>query len=91
MTRGTAEPAPAAGPDARQRRMIVIGVELTALVRYLGSRRFVRHVIVGVVGAAAAASLARENQTRGVARVSAWDKARQAREEAARARRHKDG
>lgn len=90
-TGGPGAPAPAARPDAGQRRLIIIGVELTALARYLGSSRFVRHVIVGAVGVAAATSLVRENQSRSIARLSAWDRSRQQREAAARARRQKKG
>lgn len=66
--------------EGRQRRMIVVGVELAALTRYLASRRFVATVIVAVVGVRALATLGKESQTRTVARVVAWDKARIERE-----------
>jgi hypothetical protein len=66
--------------EGRQRRMIVVGVELTALTRYLASRRFIGAVIVAVVGVRALATLGKESQTRTVARVVAWDKARMERE-----------
>jgi hypothetical protein len=73
--------------EGRQRRMIVVGVELTALTRYLASRRFIGGVIVAVVGVRALATLGKESQTRTVARVVAWDKARIERE--LKATRHK--
>ena len=75
--------------EGRQRRMIVVGVELAALTRYLASRRFVATVIVGVIGVRALATLGKESQTRTVARVVAWDRARVERElKSARRRRH---
>jgi type II secretory pathway pseudopilin PulG len=39
----------------------------------LRSRQFRELVIIGVIGAAALAGLARENQARARARVAAWD------------------
>ena len=66
--------------EGRQRRMIIVGVELAALTRYLASRRFIGTVIVGVIGVRALATLGKESQTRTVARVVAWDKARAERE-----------
>ena len=74
--------------EGRQRGMIVLGVELAALTRYLASRRFVATVIVAVVGVRALATLGKEGQTRTVARVVAWDKARIQREMKAAQRRH---
>lgn len=66
--------------EGRQRRMIVVGVELAALTRYLASRRFVATVVVAVIGVRALATLGKESQTRTVARVVAWDRARAQRE-----------
>jgi len=66
--------------EGRQRRMIVVGVELAALTRYLASRRFVATVVVAFIGVRALATLGKESQTRTVARVVAWDKARSERE-----------
>ena len=66
--------------EGRQRRMIVVGVELAALTRYLASRRFMATVIVAVLGVRALATLGKESQTRTVGRVVAWDKARIERE-----------
>jgi hypothetical protein len=66
--------------EGRQRRMIVVGVEVAALTRYLASRRFVATVVVAFIGVRALATLGKESQTRTVARVVAWDKARSERE-----------
>ena len=66
--------------EGRQRRVVVVGVELAALTRYLASRRFVATVIVAVIGVRALATLGKESQTRTVARVVAWDQARAERE-----------
>jgi hypothetical protein len=96
---GAVVPGNAGGPawmarlqrlEGRERRLVVRGVELTALTRYLVSRRFVGAVIVGVVGVRALATLGKESQTRTVARVVAWDKARIQRElKAAEHRQHR--
>jgi hypothetical protein len=75
--------------EGRQRRMIVLGVELTALTRYLASRRFIGAVIVGVVGVRALATIGKESQTRTVARVVAWDRARAEREQKSAQRRRR--
>ena len=77
------------GLEGRQRGMIVLGVELATLTRFLASRRFVATVIVAVVGVRALATLGKESQTRTVARVVAWDKARIQREMKAAQRRHR--
>ena len=45
---------------------------------FLRSRRVVEAVIIGVVGLAALAALARENQTRNRARMAAWLKRKSA-------------
>ena len=76
------------GLEGRQRGMIVLGVQLATLTRFLASRRFVATVIVAVVGVRALATLGKESQTRTVARVVAWDKARIQREMKAAQRRH---
>jgi hypothetical protein len=81
--RGASDPAWLARLDqleGRQRRMIVVGVELAALTRYLASRRFIGTVIVAVIGVRALATLGKESRTRTVARVVAWDRARLERE-----------
>src|SRR5205085_10687028 len=70
------EPAWLARLDGRQRRMIVLGVALAALTRYLASRRFLATVIVGVVGVRALGTLGKESEGRTIARVVAWDRAR---------------
>jgi hypothetical protein len=78
--------------EGRQRRVIVVGVELAALTRYLASRRFMATVIVGVIGVRALATLGKESQTRTVARVVAWDRARIEREmKSARRKRRGNG
>jgi hypothetical protein len=89
---GTSDPAWLTRLDrleGRQRRMIVVGVQLTALTRYLASRRFVGSVIVAIVGVRALATLGKESQTRTVARVVAWDKARAEREQKSARRRER--
>jgi hypothetical protein len=77
------------GLEGRQRRVIVVGVELAALTRYLASRRFVATVIVAVIGVRALATLGKESQTRTVARVVAWDRARAEREQKSTQRRER--
>src|SRR5437016_14629724 len=72
----TAGPGPQADAEGRQRRLIVRGIELAAVAQYLGSRRFLERAIVGAIGLAALASLARENQARALTRLVAWDKQR---------------
>jgi len=69
--------------------MIVVGVELAALTRYLASRRFAATVIVAVIGVRALATLGKESQTRTMARVVAWDRARAARERTSTQRRQR--
>jgi hypothetical protein len=70
---GTHGPARQPGAANRQRRMIVGGIELGMVARFLGSRRFRAFVIVGAIGVAALASLARENLEGNTARLVAWD------------------
>ncbi len=89
---GVSAPARQAQAESRQRRVIVTGIGLAALARFLGSRRFLSYVITGAIGLAAAASLSRENQARAAARVVAWDKQRKLREQrTAEARQRKRG
>jgi hypothetical protein len=77
---GAAPPGSRGGPAARQSReegqhdLVVRGIELVAVARFLGSRRFLERAVVGAIGLAALASMARENQARAVARFIAWDK-----------------
>lgn len=80
LTSGAAPAQPAEGPS-RQRSMIIRGIGLGALARYVGSPRFVGFVITGVIGARALASLAQENKTRNTARVVAWDQRRSQRDQ----------
>jgi hypothetical protein len=77
------------GLEGRQRRMIVTGVQLAALTRYLTSRRFMTTVITAVIGVRALATLGKESQTRTVARVVAWDRARAGREQKSTQRRQR--
>src|SRR5438477_4147213 len=81
--RNASEPAWLARLDkleGRQRRMIVVGVQLAALTRYLASRRFMATVIVAVVGVTALATLRKESGTRPVGRATSCDEARIERE-----------
>jgi hypothetical protein len=64
----------------RQRHWVILGIELGALARFLGSSRFREYVIVGAIGVAALAALGRESQERSVAGLVAWDQRREARE-----------
>jgi hypothetical protein len=64
----------------RQRHWVILGIQLGALARFLGSSRFREYVIVGAIGVAALAALGRESQERSVARLVAWDQRRAARE-----------
>jgi hypothetical protein len=88
MIAGRREPARLGG---RRRRRIVASVELTALARHLASRRFMAQVITGAIVLAAAAELLRENETRGVARLVAWDRKRRLRQELASEARQRKG
>jgi hypothetical protein len=62
--------------EGRQRRLVVRGIELVAVARFLGSRRFLERTIVGAVALAALARLARDNEARAVSRFIAWDRRR---------------
>ena len=57
----------------------MIGLGAVAII--LRSRRLHELVIVGVIGLAALARLSRENQARTLARVAAWDKRRNLRDQ----------
>lgn len=46
----------------RQRDMILLGVGISAVARYLGSRRFQARVITGVIGLAALAEITRQSE-----------------------------
>jgi hypothetical protein len=76
-------------PNGRGRSIVVRGIELTALARYLGSRRFAASAVTAAVVVAAAADLMRENRTRTLARLVAWDKRHGLRQLAAEARPRK--
>jgi hypothetical protein len=65
---------------SRQRGVLVLGLGAGAVAGYLGSRRFHVQVLVGIIGLAALAGLARESQTRSLARLAAWDKRQHARQ-----------
>ena len=67
-----ARPSRQARP-ARPERLIVLGVELNALARLVGDRRFQRNLITGIIGLVALARLVREGETRSFARLAAWD------------------
>jgi hypothetical protein len=77
------EPAFTSGHDGRparqarsarhERRLIVLDVELDALARLVGDRRFQRNVITGIIGLVALARLVREGETSSFARLVAWD------------------
>jgi hypothetical protein len=90
MIAGRREPARLGG-RRRRRRRIVASVELTALARHPASRRFMAQVITGAIVLAAAAELLRENETRGVARLVAWDRKRRLRQELASEARQRKG
>ena len=59
--------------SARPERLIVLGVELNALARLVGNRRFQRNLITGIIGLVALARLVGEGETRSFARLAAWD------------------
>ena len=74
----------------RHRRRVILGIQLSALVRFLGSSRFREYVIVGAIGVAALAALGRESQQRNFERLVAWDRRRAARDlRRAKSRRRK--
>jgi hypothetical protein len=80
---GGSGPSRQARAASRQRRKVILGIGLAALARFVGSRRFLSYVISGALGLAALASLSRDNQTRTVARMAAWDKQRSLRDKRA--------
>jgi hypothetical protein len=63
-----------AAPRRNDHRLIVLGIEVSAVVRLLRDRRFQQNVIVGIIVLAALSRLARENKARNIARLIAWDK-----------------
>jgi len=68
-----------ADPRRNDHRLIVLGIEVSALVHLLRDRRFQQNVIVGIIVLAALSGLARENRARNIARLVAWDKKRELR------------
>jgi hypothetical protein len=78
---GIPVPPDASSPAARarvrrQQRIIWYRVGLASAVTMLRSRRFHERVILGAVALAALAGMAKENQTRTMGRLVAWDKRR---------------
>jgi hypothetical protein len=69
------------GAANRKYRLIILGIELGAVARYLRSRRLRENVILGVIALAALARASRENQARALARLAAWDKQRNLRQQ----------
>jgi hypothetical protein len=67
---GTRRAARRSRAARRNRRMALLRIGLGLLL----SSRFLVHVIAGVIGLAALAGLARENEARTVVRLAAWDK-----------------
>ena len=57
----------------RRRRAALLAAGLVALGRLPRDRQFQERVIMLVIGIAAAAAIARENQARSLARLAAWD------------------
>ncbi len=57
----------------RRRRAALLAAGFVALARLARDRRFQEGVLTVVIGIAAAAALARENQARSLARLVAWD------------------
>ncbi len=68
--------------QGRERRLIVLGVETAALMRYLRSSRFLEQVTVGVIVLAAMSRLSRENRAHALARLTAWDRRQKRRQHA---------
>jgi hypothetical protein len=66
----------AARASGREHRLVWLGIGLAALLHVVRTRRFAVLLITGVVGVAALAVVARENQARNLARVAAWDRRR---------------
>jgi hypothetical protein len=61
---------------SRRRHTALYVVGLVSISRALLSRRFLEHVIVGVIVLAALADIARKNMDRDFARVIGWDNAK---------------
>jgi hypothetical protein len=64
-----------------QRQVVMLMIGLGAAANLVRSRGFHEMVIVGVIGLAALARMSRENQARNLARVAAWDKRRNLRDQ----------
>jgi hypothetical protein len=64
-----------------QRQVVMLMIGLGAATNLVRSRRFHEMVIVGVIGLAALARMSKENQARNLARVAAWDKRRNLRDQ----------
>ncbi len=54
---------------SRTRDMILLGIGISAVARFLGSRRFQVRVITGVIGVAALAGMMRESEVPAMVRV----------------------
>lgn len=63
-----------AGPLTSRVAWVAVGLAVAA--RFVGSRRFLEDVIVGVIGIAAAAELSQEGVARNLRRLIAWDNAK---------------
>ena len=71
---GAGEPASRPGAASRKHRAVARGIELNAIAHLLRSRGFRERVIVGGIVLLALRRLARENRSRAMARLAAWDK-----------------
>ena len=67
-------PARKLTPGERQRRAVRLRIGLAMAGSAVRSHRVQETVIIAVIGGAALARLARENQIRALARLVAWDK-----------------
>jgi hypothetical protein len=70
---GAAGDAPAR-PARRRSRVLMFRLGVAGVAAILRNRRFYERVIVSAIGAAAVSRLAKENQDKNLARLSAWDK-----------------
>jgi hypothetical protein len=66
--------------------MIMLRIGLAGVASTLRSPKFYESVIVGVIGVAALARAARENQARTRERLAAWDKKQAMRQSTTKAR-----
>jgi hypothetical protein len=67
---GGAAPRPARRPN----RVVLFRLGVAGVAAILRNRRFYERLIVSAIGAAAVSRLAKENQDKNLARLSAWDK-----------------